>query len=958
MAQHSPSLPSALPPILQDQALRQWQRLLDLAPVYGDLPAVEQQTLLTLLGLSDFVSDCLIKQPELLAQTLASGDLARGERWPAYQPELAALLAEVHDEETLKRVLRQFRRSRMLVIAWRELLGQAEVEESFIHLTKLADALICGARDWLYARQCVELGTPMDGNGDPQPLLILGMGKLGGGELNFSSDIDLIFTFPENGYTVGGRRELANQQFFIKLGQRLINALHQPTQDGQVFRVDMRLRPFGEAGPLAISFAAMEDYYQHHGRNWERYAMVKARVLGAQCEQAQALTELLRPFVFRRYIDFGVIDGLRQMKAMIAAEVRRKGLEGNIKLGSGGIREVEFIAQALQLIRGGREPALRVRHLPEALAAIARSGALEETRCQRLLEAYRFLRRVENILQEIGDQQTQTLPTEQRDRLRLITAMGLDDWQAFMARLDEEMAAVHQEFVAVVGEEKEAPAHLEQLWLDLWRTELDAGELEQLLTAQGVEDPAPLCAALLRFKEEYRRRQVGPQGRIALDWLMPELLRLVVASQAPARLFERVCALLTRIFTRSAYLQLLAENPAALRQLVRLCDASHLVSEQLARYPILLDELLDPQHLYHPTPLDQYKPQLRQFLLRIPEEDVEQQMEALRQFKQVQLLRIVAADIAGALPLMKVSDHLTWLAEAITEEVVNQAWLQMSERYGVPPEVTASGQRGFAVVAYGKLGGIELGYGSDLDLVFLHGGDPNRYTDGPKSIDSRQFYLRLAQRILHLFSTRTPSGILYEIDMRLRPSGDAGLLVSSLAAYEQYQQNDAWTWEHQALVRARPIYGDDAIQAEFGRVRRAVLAKERDLPTLAKEVREMRHKMRDHLLKAGEGEFDLKQSPGGMVDIEFIAQYLVLAHANGEPDALTRWSDNVRIFDECVLAGVLSLEQAEGLKQAYLEIRNLGHRLNLSEISRKVGDDQLLTERGHVLAVWQQLLGE
>ncbi|MGY3904623.1 bifunctional [glutamate--ammonia ligase]-adenylyl-L-tyrosine phosphorylase/[glutamate--ammonia-ligase] adenylyltransferase [Aeromonas lusitana] len=961
MAQHSPSLSSvspALPSLLQEQARRQWQRLLDLSPTYGNLPKEQQQTLLTLLGLSDFISDSLIKQPDLLAQTLASGDLAQAERWPAYERDLAALLGEVNDEEALKRVLRQFRRSRMLVIAWRELLGESEVEESFIHLTKLADALICGARDWLYAKQCGELGTPVDGNGDPQPLLILGMGKLGGGELNFSSDIDLIFTFPENGYTVGGRRELANQQFFIKLGQRLINALHQPTQDGQVFRVDMRLRPFGEAGPLAISFAAMEDYYQHHGRNWERYAMVKARVLGPQCEHAQALTELLRPFVFRRYIDFGVIDGLRQMKAMIAAEVRRKGLEGNIKLGAGGIREVEFIAQALQLIRGGREPALRVRHLPEALAAIAQSGALEPERTERLLGAYRFLRRVENILQEIGDQQTQTLPTEERDRQRLIASLGFIDWAAFMAHLDEEMAAVHQEFVAVVGEEKEAPDHLDQLWLDLWRTELDASELDSLLTGQGVTEPAPLCAALLRFKEEYKRRQIGPQGRIALDALMPELLRLVVASQEPARLFERVCTLLTRIFTRSAYLQLLAENPAALRQLVRLCDASHLVSEQLARYPILLDELLDPQHLYHPTPLDQYKPQLRQFLLRIPEEDVEQQMEALRQFKQVQLLRIVAADIAGALPLMKVSDHLTWLAEAITEEVVNQAWAQMSERYGVPPEVALSGQRGFAVVAYGKLGGIELGYGSDLDLVFLHGGDPNGYTDGRKPIDSRQFYLRLAQRILHLFSTRTPSGILYEIDMRLRPSGDAGLLVSSLSAYEQYQLQEAWTWEHQALVRARPIYGDDLVIAEFARIRRAVLAKERDLPILAKEVREMRHKMRDHLLKAGEGEFDLKQSPGGMVDIEFIAQYLVLAHASGEPDALTRWSDNVRIFDECVLAGVLSLEQAEGLKHAYLEIRNLGHRLNLSEISRKVRDDQLLPERGLVEAVWQQLLGE
>lgn len=373
VAQHSPSF-SAFSPLLQEQALRHWQRLLALAPQYDALPEPTRQTLLTLLGLSDFVADSLIKQPGLLAETLASDALTRAERWPAYEPELAALLAEVADEEALKRILRQFRRSRMLVIAWRELLGESEVEESFIHLTKLADALICGARDWLYAKQCSELGTPMDGDGNPQPLLILGMGKLGGGELNFSSDIDLIFTFPENGYTVGGRRELANQQFFIKLGQRLINALHQPTQDGQVFRVDMRLRPFGDAGPLAISFAAMEDYYQHHGRNWERYAMVKARVLGPQCEHATALTELLRPFVFRRYIDFGVIDGLRQMKAMIAAEVRRKGLEGNIKLGAGGIREVEFIAQALQLIRGGREPALRVRHLPEALAAIAQGA--------------------------------------------------------------------------------------------------------------------------------------------------------------------------------------------------------------------------------------------------------------------------------------------------------------------------------------------------------------------------------------------------------------------------------------------------------------------------------------------------------------------------------------------------------------------------------------------------------
>ncbi|MGL5287218.1 MAG: bifunctional [glutamate--ammonia ligase]-adenylyl-L-tyrosine phosphorylase/[glutamate--ammonia-ligase] adenylyltransferase [Aeromonas sp.] len=945
-----------LPASLSSIAERQWQRLLALAPHYAELPLAERDTLLQVLGLSDFVGESLIREPALLFDLLHSGELAESERWPHYPAWLTAALDGVQDEEALKRALRRFRRRHMVVIAWRELLGHSEVEESFVHLTRLADALIGAARDWLYDLQCRELGTPCDEAGNPQPLLILGMGKLGGGELNFSSDIDLIFTFPENGVTRDGRREMANQPFFIKLGQRIINALHQSTADGQVFRVDMRLRPFGDAGPLAVSFAAMEDYYQHHGRSWERYAMVKARVIGPECDYSRELGELLRPFVFRRYIDFGVIDGLRQMKAMIAAEVRRKGLVGNIKLGAGGIREVEFIVQALQLIRGGREPALRVRHLPLALAAIEQSGALSPESCARLLAAYRLLRRVENLLQEIGDQQTQTLPGDERDRLRLTHAMELADWDALMSQLDSAMAAVHSEFVQVVGEEKEAPANVAQVWVDLWRTSLERDELIAQLNEQGAAEAPSLAGHLLHIRDEAGRRQMGPQGRAALDWLMPELLRRVVESDHPAILFERLSRLLTRIFTRSAYLQLLVENPAALHQLVRLCDASGLVSEQLSRYPILLDELLDPQHLYHPTPLDHYKPQLRQFLLRVPEEDVEQQMEALRQFKQIQLLRIVAADIAGALPLMKVSDHLTWLAEAIVEEVVNLAWSQMSERYGVPPEVAESGERGFAVVAYGKLGGIELGYGSDLDLVFLHGGDPAGYTTGPKSIDSRQFYIRLAQRVLHLFSTRTASGILYEVDMRLRPSGDAGLLVCSLAAFEHYQQSEAWTWEHQALVRARPIHGDATLLADFARVRREVLSRERDLAELGRQVCEMRAKMRDHLNKAGAGEFDLKQSPGGMVDIEFIAQYLVLAYAAEHPDALTLWSDNVRIFDECVMTGVLTLAEAEGLKHAYVQIRDLGHRLKLSELSRRVADDELPAERAHVTKMWRQLL--
>ena len=964
MAQHfaSPSASisasiNSFPPLLQEQAERQWLRLTELAPDYGNLPEPVRHTLLTLLGLSDFVADSLFKQPELLTELLASGDLERTERWPAYQQDLTSLLAEVSDEEALKRILRQFRRSRMLVIAWRELLGHAEVEESFIHLTKLADTLICSARDWLYAKQCGELGTPMDGNGNPQPLLILGMGKLGGGELNFSSDIDLIFSFPENGQTQGGRRSLDNQTFFIRLGQQLINVLHQTTTDGQVFRVDMRLRPFGDAGPLAVSFTALEDYYQHHGRSWERYAMVKARVLGPQSAAGDELQQMLRPFVYRRYIDFGAIDALRKMKGMIEAEVRRKGLKDNIKLGAGGIREVEFIAQVYQLIRGGRERALQIRHLPDVLTELGRSGDLAPASVEALLTSYRFLRRVENILQEIGDQQTQTLPESERDRLRLITVLGFADWASFYAHLSEVMAVVRREFVAVIGADEAEQDDVPQIWHDLWQTQLSLEEAVPLLQPFCPQDAEALAHQLVEFREACQRRTIGPQGREALNRLMPHLLLAVSQKQQPAVLFERVRGLLIQIITRSAYLQLLVENQGVLNQLLTLCDASGVVASQLARFPILLDELLDPQQLYHPTPLDQYRDELRQYLMRVPEEDVEQQMEALRQFKQIQLLRISAADIVGALPLMKVSDHLTWLAEAILEEVVSQAWNQLIVRYGLPPEARLSGSREFCVVAYGKLGGIELGYGSDLDLVFLHGGDPNSMTDGERAIDVRQFYVRLAQRILHLFSTRTPSGILYEVDMRLRPAGDAGLLVSSLHAYEHYLEHEAWTWEHQALVRARAVVGEPTIVSEFNQIRQRVLCRHRELGELRQQVVDMRDKMRSHLLRGTADEYDLKQGIGGMTDIEFIAQFLVLAHAEAHPVELTRWSDNVRIFDTCAEQQLLSDDEAAHLKRAYLAIRDVAHRCTLSGRSRIIAADELLQERGWVTALWQKLLG-
>jgi glutamate-ammonia-ligase adenylyltransferase len=590
------------------------------------------------------------------------------------------------------------------------------------------------------------------------------------------------------------------------------------------------------------------------------------------------------------------------------------------------------------------------------LAELGRSGALAQSSVDGLQESYRFLRRVENILQEIGDQQTQTLPESERDRLRLVTALGYADWSCFYHELQQVMALVRREFIAVIGDAEAEQDDVPQIWHDLWQTNLTLEETTPLLLAVCPQEGEALAAALVTFRADCHRRSIGPQGREALNRLMPALLLAIAGHEAPATLFARVQTLLSQIMTRSAYLQLLVENRGVLNQLLQLCAASEVVAKQLARFPILLDELLDPQHLYHPTPLNQYRDELRQYLMRVPEEDVEQQMEAMRQFKQIQLLRISAADIAGALPLMQVSDHLTWLAEAILEEVVAQAWSQLIVRYGLPPHTRQTGERSFCVVAYGKLGGIELGYGSDLDLVFLHGGDPAGVTDGDRPIDVRQFYVRLAQRILHLFSTRTPSGILYDVDMRLRPSGDSGLLVSSLHAYEHYLNHEAWTWEHQALVRARAVVGEAAIVADFNQIRQQVLSRHRDQAALQQEVVAMRDKMRAHLLRGTAEQYDLKQGAGGMTDIEFMAQYLVLAYAEAHPDTMTRWSDNVRIFDTCAEEGLLTDEESARLKKAYLAIRDMAHRCTLSGQSRIVEGGELLAERLWVTALWQKLL--
>ncbi|MBE3664597.1 bifunctional glutamine synthetase adenylyltransferase/deadenyltransferase [Vibrio navarrensis] len=906
-------------------------------------------------GLSPFIVEAL-QRDSLLAKQLPTM-LADESRQESYRAQLAALLAECCDEATGQRVLRQFRNREMVYIAWKDFSQSWSLQASLSHLSQLAEAMIFETYQWQYALCCQEWGTPTNAAGEEQPMLIIGMGKLGGGELNFSSDIDLIFTYPENGETQGARRSIANAQFFTRLGQRIIKALDQQTFDGFCYRVDMRLRPFGESGPLVMSFAALEDYYQEQGRDWERYAMIKARVMGREMyPQYQELRQMLRPFVFRRYIDFSAIQSLRRMKSMISSEVRRRGLTNNIKLGAGGIREIEFIAQVFQLIRGGREPSLRKRGLLTTLEAIAQLQLLTQEEVSSLTVAYQFLRRLENLLQAMADKQTQTLPESELEQLALATAMGYADWQSLLLEVNQHMAAVHQVFETLIGDDEEEVSPVANHFSELWDMAHNPEVIEQILQNDlSLDAPGAVAQQVIQFKADLAKKTLGPRGRDVLNHLMPKVFSAAFAHPEAQFGLPRVFFLLHSIVTRTTYLELLDEHPAALTQLVRLCTASPMISQQLARYPILLDELIDPQQLYNPIPLESYRTELRDFLARIPEEDMEQQMEALRQFKQICILRIAAADIAGVLPVMKVSDHLTYLAEAIVEAVVHQAWQQVAEKYGEPTHLKERNGKGFAVVGYGKVGGWELGYNSDLDVVFLHDCPTNVYTDGKKEIDGRQFYLRLAQRIIHIFSTRTASGILYEVDTRLRPSGASGLLVCPVDAFDEYQRQEAWTWEHQALVRARMIYGDDELASEFARVRHEVLALPRDESQLKKEVAEMRVKMRDHLGGKKADRFMLKQDQGGITDIEFLAQYLVLNFSASKPK-MTRWSDNVRIFETSIAQGVMDESQALALTQAYTRMRDEIHKRNLLNLDADVALDKFTAERQVVMDAWNAWL--
>ncbi len=862
-----------------------------------------------------------------LAETLAASV-----HLPLTAADMRALLApEALADERLKPALRHLRARVMAHVIVRDLCGLADLPEVTETMTTLADVAVAEACRALRAKLVARHGEPLDSAGQPQQLVIIGMGKLGGRELNVSSDIDLIFLYPEDGDTAGPA-SIGNFEFFTKLGRQLINALHEVTADGQVFRVDMRLRPNGDSGPLVCSFDMLENYFITQGREWERYAWIKARPMEGQ--RLEELAGIVRPFVFRKYLDFGAFNAMRDLHAQIRREVARRDMADNVKLGPGGIREIEFIAQVFQLIRGGRDRSLQIKPTLSVLALLSGRGVLPQGAAQELTQAYDFLRRVEHRLQFLDDAQTHNLPGNEADQASIANTMGFDDYDQFLAALNVHRRLVTGHFEAVFANPNEDGHELDTLWAACSDGDQTTAELSRL----GYQDPAAAAGRLAGTRAGSRYQQMPQAIKERFDDLIPRVIQACAECPAPDETLNRMFDLLDAISRRAAYLALLQQYPQALHKVAAMMSASSWAAQYLTRHPVLLDELLDARLLDQTPDWPAWQREL-QTALAEHEPDQERQMDLMREAHHAQLFRLLAQDLAGNLTVEALSDHLSAAADAVLALSIELCWAKLRKRHRETPR--------FAVIGYGKLGGKELGYASDLDIVFL-------YDDDDQS--AAEFYARLAQRMLTWLSTQTPAGSLFETDTRLRPNGESGLLVSSLEAFRQYQNEHAWVWEHQALTRARYCAGDPALGTAFEELRDTILRKPRDRDALRTEVRAMRQKMMDAHGNKSSG-FNLKHDPGGLIDVEFIVQYLVLGYAHDHP-RLTGNLGNIALLHIAAELGLIGTAEADAAADAYRELRRLQHALRLSGAKLMLPPEQVEAERAAVRRLWSQVLGD
>jgi len=869
----------------------------------------------------------------LLEAEPALGLDARTEQ-PFIRDEMSAFL-QAHasgDNDSLHRALRSLRKRVMLRVIARDLAGLATLDEVTSTLTALAETAIAHALASVEERLAARHGRPLAAvDGRALKLHVVGMGKLGGAELNVSSDVDLVFIYPEDGDTQGPR-PISNHEYFTALGRGLIAALSETTADGCVFRVDMRLRPYGDGGPLVTSFDALENYFITQGREWERYAWIKARVLTG--DQEAELMERVLPFVYRRHMDYHAIAALRDLHRQIRQEVERRDIADNIKLGPGGIREIEFIAQVFQLIRGGREPGLRTQPTLAVLPQLAARNLLPEAAVQELAEAYGFLRNLEHRLQYLDDLQTHVLPASDADRLLVAEAMGFSDYPALAAALERHRGNVTRHFEAIFAAAPEA----EHALAHLWQGALDAERSLAVLAELGFRDPGAIGERLKSMRSASRYREMPAPSQALFDRVVPVAVEAAAAEKDPDVTLQRLFGLLESVSRRGAYLALLKEYPQALSRLAGMMSASPWVAQYLTARPILLDELLDARTLYAPPHWPSATRELRG-QMDAAAGDTEKQMDVLRHFKHAHTMRLIAQDLAGLLPIETLSDHLSDLACVVLEEVLRATW-PLRPAHRKDPR--------FAVVGYGKLGGKELGYASDLDIVFLH---------DDAAPEAAENYGRFALRINRWLTSITPAGVLYETDLRLRPDGAGGLMVSPLASYREYQMEKAWVWEHQALTRARFVAGDREIGATFEALRIEVLRKERDLEALRRAIAEMRGKLRDAHPNRTQL-FDLKHDPGGLVDVEFVVQYLVLGHARAHAE-LTGNIGNLALLKLAARLGLLAGSRAQAAHDAYRRLRHLQHALRLAgEQYARIEPREVAQEIRAVRELWKTVIGD
>jgi len=856
---------------------------------------------------SDFATGLLDRFPQWV------GDAERP------SPPEASVLAAQCGKHGLEAGLRRFRNREMLRIVWRDLCGLATLGETFGNLTRLGEICLQAALDEHQQRLEEKHGVPRGADGGSQRMFVIGLGKFGGGELNLSSDIDVMFCYPQSG-NCDGRRGLSNDQFFTRQARAVIASLADMTEDGFCFRVDTRLRPFGDSGPLTSSLAAMEQYYQREGRDWERYALIKARPVAGDLDAGAELIRQLRPFVYRRYIDYGAVEALQEMHANVREDARRKDRLDDIKRGPGGIREIEFLAQCFQILRGGREPSLQTPSLDRALGEIAALGLLEAHAVDEIRHDYAFLRLLENRIQALRDQQTHRLPHGE-DRQRIATAMYEADVDALEASLDRTRKRVGERFHGIFPSQPEPESG--RRWAELWGS-LRASR-QDIEEHPETADNNPLAIFVRRLD----RVALSQRAHQRLDRFMPVLLECLDQRAFGEEALNRVFDLVLAVCRRSAYLVLLVQHPKALERMLELFERSDWIADKVIRFPALLDELIDPALGRHIPDAKTLSSSVERILDAA--QGTEAQLESLNYLKLATSLRIAVGQLQDNLDGEQARSALSDLAAALLAGVLHLASREIESRHGTFAVGAASGshpagsppgsQRGLAVIAYGSFGARELGYDSDLDIVFLF--EPGaELSDGARPLPPERYYARLAQRALSFLTVMTPSGRLYAVDTRLRPNGRAGSLVSSIGAFREYQLNEAWTWELQALTRARYIAGSEAVAVQFNRIRQEVLCRARDPEALPAELLEMRQRMNQE--HDADAHLEVAQSPkhrpGGLIDIEFLAQLGVLSNALLYPRVIQA-TGTLAQLDELAAIGWLSRSECEVLTDTMRQLR-------------------------------------